>query len=91
MKKAIYLLIVCVGLLYACEPKPEGYKDGKPYITRTHCVRSHDVEKWEYHYGYRPMKGKMEYHYGPHTVTICDEQRTDTIFLKVKKTKNVVN
>ncbi|MEI7558396.1 MAG: hypothetical protein WCJ45_06445 [bacterium] len=92
MKKLLYGGLVCmIVLVAACEPKPEGYKDGKPFITRTHCVRSHEVEKWGYHYGYNVMKGEMNYHYGRHSETVCDEQKTDTIFLKVKKTKNVVN
>jgi hypothetical protein len=79
MKKLLFLSLV---FLFGCKREPDFYIDGKPYYTRTYCVKSHTVSDFGYHYGYNPFRGKYEYHVGQYTKTICDEYKTDTIAIK---------
>lgn len=80
----IWIIVVFLIMFFSsCKPKPEFYIDGKPYYTRTHCVKSHTDHKYGYHYGYNFMNGKFEWHTGSYTKTICDESRTDTLEIKL--------
>ena len=78
--KYMALLILIITLSSCIEPKPEFYKDGKAYYTSKRCVKSHTETRNDYHYGY--YLGKFRYHYGPHTVTVCDSSTIDTIQIK---------
>jgi hypothetical protein len=79
-----YLILLIAIVFTSCEfhPQPEGYINGKPYYTSTNCVKSHTQLKWEYYWGYSILRGKYCWHWGNNEITICDESKTDTIFIK---------
>lgn len=74
-------------ILISCDIpiKPDYVKNGKEYIIREVCVKSHTEETYDYHFGYNYFSGKHEYHYGPDSKTICDSSVIDTIEVNVKK------
>lgn len=86
IQKVILTLIV-LFLLISCGPIQPDYVDdsGKEYMFSSHCVKSHNESKWEYHYGYNMMKGGWNYHYGLNTETICDSMVADTIEINKDK------
>lgn len=83
MKSKIYLVLLV--LLASCKPKPEFFIDGKPYYTRTKCVKWEEEYQYNYHLGFNYFTGKYEYHLGPHFESVCKENRTDTIEIKTNK------
>jgi hypothetical protein len=74
-----FILTSCYGLI---KVKPDFIKDGKEYIIRERCIQSHEVDRFDYHYGFNIMTGKYEYHLGNHTETVCDEYVLDTFQIK---------
>lgn len=60
MKQIAFIILV---LLASCESKPEFYIDGKPYITRSTCIKEEFTVKY----------------YGPRLVRECVEWRIDTL------------
>jgi len=83
--KNIFLILAL--LLVGCDMvvKPDFVKDGKEYIVRTVCVRSHTESKYEYHYGYNFMNGKYEWHWGMNNETVCDKSVLDTVEVNLEK------
>lgn len=78
----VYLLgIVILIQMSSCGPNKPDYVDnsGKEYTILNRCVKSHTESTYGYHYGYNPLKGKFEYHYGHYTESVCDEYVLDTI------------
>ena len=73
-------------LLTSCDlrVKPDFTKDGRDYIVRTTCVKSHTESKYGYHYGYSFMRGSFCWHWGYYDEDICDESRLDTIEVNIK-------
>lgn len=85
--RLFYLRITIVSLvimvLFSCNHEPEFYIDGKPYYSISNCVDYHYEQKYDWHYGSNMMKGgKFEYHYGLHTISVCDKHQIDTIEIK---------
>lgn len=75
------LLVILYCLLFSCKIKPDG-KDEKGWYKDTEtCVSYHDETVWEYHYGLS-FRGKMEWHYGPNSKSICDEYQTVRKYIK---------
>lgn len=82
-----YLFILLLIVITGCDiaVKPDLVVNGKEYVYRTVCVKSHSETKWEYHYGYNFMDGKFNWHWGNNTTTICDEERIDTVEVNLEK------
>jgi hypothetical protein len=62
-------IMVAIGIL----PFTGGIWNALSVPSKIICVKDHDETKYEYAYGMNPMNGKMEYHYGLHTTTVCDK------------------
>ena len=65
--------------------KPDFVSNGKEYIITNNCVRSHSETNYRYHYGYNFMSGKMDWHWGYETETVCDQYKLDTIEVNLDK------
>lgn len=77
------VLALLIFLLTGCKHEPEFYINDKPFYSVSNCIESHFEQKWEWHYGNNLMnKSKYEYHYGLHTVSVCDKYKIDTIEIK---------
>lgn len=83
--KVIVLLLSL--LLVGCyvPTKPDLVVNGKEYLLREECVKSHDETKFCYHYGWNAWRGKFEFHWGNQTKSICDSTSTDTIEINIKE------
>ena len=86
------LMVYLFGLLVliqmsSCGPSKPDYVDklGKEYCVQIRCVKSHTENEFSYHYGYNPMSGRFEMHWGNDTKTICDEYVQDTVEINIDK------
>lgn len=84
MRQILILLLVS---LFGCNTpiKPDLVVEGREYILRDKCVKSHQETKFCYHYGWNAWKGKFGFHWGNQTKTICDSTSTDTIEINLKE------
>jgi hypothetical protein len=82
-----YLFILLFFVLTSCDMvvKPDLVIDGKEYVFRTSCVKSHVESKYEYHYGYNMMSGKFDWHWGLNNNTICDSTAVDTVEVNLEQ------
>ena len=84
----VYLfgIMVLIGVSSCGPQKPDLVdKNGKEFSILTRCVKSHTITEWKYHYGFNPMSGKFEMHWGWDDTTICDESVMDTIEINIEK------
>lgn len=78
IKPLKYLFVIGCLTIFACNPPtPDFTKDGRGYIIRDSCVRSHT----EVRYGYMMGKPSLPYHY---IRTVCDSTIKDTIEINTK-------
>jgi len=82
-----YLVLLLTLFLFGCNvpTKPDLVINGKEYVLRDKCVKSHEETKFCYHYGWNGWRGKFEFHWGNQTKTICDSTSTDTIEVNINK------
>ncbi len=84
----LYLCIILILiLLSSCNSpiKPDLVKDGKEYVVSENCVKYHWESDYGYHYGYNPIGGKFEWHWGMDEKQICDSVALDTIEVNKEK------
>jgi hypothetical protein len=86
LKTIKYLLILSFFVIGCNIPrKPDMVVNGKEYIFKKTCIKSHIESDWSYRYGYNWMNGKWEFYWGWDNETICDEYKIDTVEINLKE------
>ena len=78
------IIIILSLTLLSCAPKVEFNYHGQSCYTRERCVSRIEITTCDNHYGFNPLTGIEEYHYGLYKESICDKYVTDTIVIKPK-------